>query len=804
MINLKKTVAVSLAMVMLFSTAMLSTGCKKKPAGKAVKIEADTPWYNATVSTIGGDYGDDVDYHYEDVLGCYDDYLVVRSEGSYKTPDGAWEDPDFNYTDYQFMNLDFYTLDGTLEKSVNIQELVLSELRNSDSYYINNVSIGNDITITIGTWVETRNDFVEKTYVAVFDVESESFSSFEEQASNDRDLQDASNEGVVTCGEGYSFTKYWMSGDDFYSYILDIHSPDGSVTRLDLRDELPDYSIYDISGALTIDETHALIRPSLDGSMNDEEVYFIIDLENGTIEEDDSDYSWLSNESFYGTSYVDGVGNVTFNTSGIQKIDFASSDMTELFSFDMCNVNRSLLQGMSLYSYSEDTIVCAGSSWKSYTGYQYNSETVVIVLTKADSNPNVGKTLLTAASLDYISYAVCEAIVEFNNTNEEYFITISNKYSMNEYYNSIDYSDDLDWESLALEGQVQMSNQLAIDLIAGDGPDIIIGGMNYRQLNNSDYLLDLTDYFTASDAYFMNVIEAAKTGDALYQMPLAFSIQGIKTHESDVDDGQIGFTFEEYADFVDDVCNGKDPISLGQLDFFTTMIIGMNDIFEERGEVNYDCDAFREFAEFVKDNVNEEIEYNDEDYVYYEEAGEDFEASSSYVYSFSSFINWDYADDAAFLGFPSYDGRGPLITADQSVAISAETPSADACWQFIETLLSEDVQENFASDACPINVVATRTVAEVALEEHNASIRESLQWYSPEEAAMYGIREFDDDVIDRYFEIMSSASTLGSMDAAVQKILREEMPAYFSGQKSIDEVIDIIQDKVQTYINERG
>ena len=49
-----------------------------------------------------------------------------------------------------------------------------------------------------------------------------------------------------------------------------------------------------------------------------------------------------------------------------------------------------------------------------------------------------------------------------------------------------------------------------------------------------------------------------------------------------------------------------------------------------------------------------------------------------------------------------------------------------------------------------------------------------------------------------------SVSGIGFMDAPVQVIVSEEIQAYFAGQKSLDEVIGIIDDRVATYVNERA
>ena len=49
-----------------------------------------------------------------------------------------------------------------------------------------------------------------------------------------------------------------------------------------------------------------------------------------------------------------------------------------------------------------------------------------------------------------------------------------------------------------------------------------------------------------------------------------------------------------------------------------------------------------------------------------------------------------------------------------------------------------------------------------------------------------------------------SASGLHMIDTAVEIIVREEIQAYFAGQKTIDVVTDAIQTRVDLYMSERG
>ena len=63
--------------------------------------------------------------------------------------------------------------------------------------------------------------------------------------------------------------------------------------------------------------------------------------------------------------------------------------------------------------------------------------------------------------------------------------------------------------------------------------------------------------------------------------------------------------------------------------------------------------------------------------------------------------------------------------------------------------------------------------------------------------------KFSEKDIDNLESIISSCSVMYTEDQAVNIILIEEMPAYFLGQKDLDSVIKIIQDRVQKVLDER-
>ena len=63
--------------------------------------------------------------------------------------------------------------------------------------------------------------------------------------------------------------------------------------------------------------------------------------------------------------------------------------------------------------------------------------------------------------------------------------------------------------------------------------------------------------------------------------------------------------------------------------------------------------------------------------------------------------------------------------------------------------------------------------------------------------------KFSEKNIDDLEKIILSCSSMDSEDQAVSIILIEEMPAYFTGQKSLGEVIKIAQNRAQKVLDER-
>ena len=811
-----KIAASSLILSMLVAAA----GCNGKggipglPGSKTAKeakvIGEDTLWYDATLTPIKPDIdsGDKkLEYSYTSMIGILDGMPIFWTSGSYEMPDDFDWDKD-DYSEYALSKL--YSFDPDTEE---MSELVDLSAENGSYSGVSSIQIVDD-ELVVELYSYDPNTWEEEMSKFTIDPVTGECSDKEPVAADNDEDEDVSRylENTVKIGDT-TVTFYYIYDYNSYESTYEVIATDasGKETTLDLIHDGGE--IYGFSFVFPMDDKSAIAQAYSSGG----DSYMVIDLDKGTVEDaDEKEYAWLDDAGYFYDGIVGDDGKIyTVTNEGIFTIDFAAKELSQVLDFGNVGISRSYLQYMSLISYSEDKVVLGGSSYN-YTAYDNNwsDEYSIITLTKADKNPNAGKTILELYCLGgYPENVVYDAISTYNNEDKDYFIQVTNKYDVDKYYdNANDLESEDDRSELSLEMMSGVSDELAVDLINGEGPDIILDAAALGQLNNDNYLADLSGYVKdlSSDDYFTNIIDASYTGDKLYQIPIAFTINGIQTASDNAGASGVGFTLDEYEDFVDDVCNGKDPIASGQNMYFLMLFNESSTDFIKDGKVDFGGEDFAALAEFCKDNAPEKSAswYSDEDpMVDYGYEQPTYGGMDVTTYSIGSYFdNMTYIEGRgdAILGYPSVDGQGPSASPIFSAAVSAQAVDVDACWDFIKTLLSEDIQTYISNSGYNVvNKAAYESVSEKAVEYYNDMYSDDY-FYGVGVGAPSSPDQFSMDDVDTYTEIIESVTVMNTSDASISKIISEEMPAYFSGQKDLDEVIEIMQDRVQKVLDERG
>ena len=794
-----RTISLALIPVMLFSIA----SCGKKQAGKtARKIAPEDPWFDAKVYNIEPDLdtgGKEIDYSTRKLAGADDKYIVVFSQGSYILPDNNKE---YFTSDYRYFLAT--VIDRNTGKKINT--INLNQYLSGNGYVRDIVYLNGIITSSIykedengGSLAEIDNDILTGKKLSERDLGS----SFEVFGDKTR-IQ--AGKYTVLIGAGFDSTTF----EPYCS--LDIYSSQGKECNVKIQKEHKELNTTFV--ILPLDDDKLLVP--FTQTADKVPVFFEVDVKAAkAVEVDGKDYDWIdfkNIKSVFGSE----DGQAYFATSvGISKIDMKNKKTEDFFSYNACPVNKERISSTEVVRCSDNNILLIDGPL-SFSPYYLDGSTTagfsIYDITKASTNPNAGKTVLELyATNGYVDQTISEAIVRFNETNKEYFIEVTGRYTADGvyYYMPDDSQDDVSNEML--QDNMSLNDKLAMDIMNGIGPDILIFTDDMGRLNNSNNLADLSMYLGEldQDKYFTNVINAAKTDGKLYQLPVTFGIEGIHTDSGNAGASGLGFTTKEYEEFLYGPLNGYDLDQAGQAYYFANLFNAMSDKFIANGKVDFSGPEFAELAEFVKNNVREKAPTMDSDEMSNEKRFQN--DSTARLVEYASIVMYlsgvnDMKGSRAILGIPSSDGRGPMLTTILSVAVSAQAVNVEACAEFAKLLLSDEIQTKYAvSDHFTVNREVYKKNEGLILDYCNGA--RGNQEFGIDRRTFEPVKnrmKFTEDDMSYLEKIILNCSHFNSSDASVNIILIEEMPPYFLGQKDLNSVIKIAQDRAQKVLDERG
>ena len=791
--EMRKLTVKAVSVVLVFAMAAATASCGKKKNNEIRKISDDSPWFDVNITEVetGAEKGRAVGtWLNQEFITSDEQYYYIETRGEYQIPPKTENDQKtINYRDYQFDHL--AVVDRNTKQTVNTVD-IMKDLTFSESY-VDNIYLNNGK-------LTAKSNLKERDYDPLT---GELLDTRPCKASSD----DLFTKHYFIGNYEVETIVYQTETDQRYSRIS-VKGPDGEVRENELNK--PDKSMY-INYVLADGDTKAVISVSV-GRNLEEDVYYELDLEtNKLTAANPKKYEWLDDVSLY-NSIVSPDGTIYFmDSDGLFRINAEKKTTEKLFDYNQCSLSIGLAGGFDLVECSEDRIMLCGrcdnpSVYEGRTADKIN----LVELDKADKNPNSGKTVLEIYSPIGIDEQTGEAVARFNETNSKYFIEYA--FSYDDAFSEDDTFDDNNedvWAMTKIRNNANLSNKLKIDIMNGDAPDIILDCSGLGMLYNSKCLADLTPFVKDADPdkYFTNIIEGSKTDGAIYQLPISFKLEGIMTKSANAGSSGKGFTLDEYKKFTDEVMNGNDPIVYGQAVYFSRLFNSMKDEFISNGKVDLTKPEFKILADYIKDNVRENgISIND----WYQKAGGGGIPKGEYVeyctgiggYFFYGIGIASRGKGVALLGLPSLDGRGPRFIPSRSVAISSQATDIKACGEFVKLLLTDEFQTKVAmNDEFVLSHEAYKTAGSAAVTYYTNG---GSSFMGGNGGGSGGLKDFSSKDVDFVENVILSCSKMKNEDPDISMILIEEMPAYFLGQKDLDSVTKIAQNRIQNLLDERG
>lgn len=756
---MKKCVAWVLVLIICLTPVIIS-GCNRKNVRNVQFVESSDPWYDYTELNIDDVYTGD---NYDSVT---QEYLTYTNNQHYLFANGIDEDGTI------FENIDVYSDDGKLVKTVNLTSMLAP---GEYIYYMNCVG---DYFYAY-TQKDGSNDVYEIS-VSMSDLSNVSRNLLDAKISDD----DLFLDGVFAVDDNIIRVYSKGSGYVSVSYLL-ITNPDGRNVTVDMNSTPVGVQFESINGIFDIGDSQALLLGYVTGIGN---VLYYIDLVTGTLSSiPDNDINWLRKEGVNPSdlrfSIVTAPGVLLLSDG--RMLNYLEKTVSDRFSYNNSYLSES--HGVFLNA------VCAseGLSCVVYAGEINNMNDSydcarfrIVKFTKCDKNPNEGKKIIKALNPNEFE---CDVIADYNMSNSEYYIRTM-------------YLESDDYEKV---------------LLSDEAPDIVFDySSSGIVINEADYYIDLSEVLdTASvgdgTSYFDNVFKTQETDGKYYSVPLSFRISGYLVEKKYLKDDQYGFTYDEYVEFCDNTLNTRPKVS-DKVNGFANSIQNQFDLYYDGETLNFDCQAFVDTANYYKDDV---FNYIQSDFVV-----EDIPGSPSIRECTSCNFEW-YLRELAnirIVGLPSYDSRGPEVDA-YTISLTQDSAVEDETKKLVAWFLSPECQEKIVnmdpfevgSNDIPVCVESYEKMARLQIDDFNSDVPHHLGYYG--EYTETQIKMYHLDAVIEYSVIedfknncFNASPYSGLYDSRVAAVLEEEIQAYFAGDKTIDQVIDIINRRAQLVVGERG
>lgn len=429
---------------------------------------------------------------------------------------------------------------------------------------------------------------------------------------------------------------------------------------------------------------------------------------------------------------------------------------------------------------------------------------------EGNSEPLPEKQEITMASTFSSLPALDIAISKFNRSNERYYVTML--YPYDEYGSTSAADHRAEYE--------EFRNWLHMEIAAGRGPDLYFCVGNVSTIDPQDmaengYLQSLEGVLEDEDDYWEAALDTGRINGVLYGIPYECSLE-MATYSEDFAGNRQSWTLPELMEAVRE--SGAEKLQWGLDGNAIVLKYGLYDnnnrdfIDWEAGKSHLDEEPFMKLLEFAR-------EYAD-DYDRITPNFEDLEKDVAEgrilaVYNFFGGIaNWGYIwgsesgslenifqGKPSCIGFPRSDGNGIYVTPSM-IYMNANSDKKEGVTEFLRYMLSDEIQQgiNFpytvgnigTFPSLPVRLSALEKSIDIARERNKLGATGNTQYPALTEEQAAWVRFLIENAQPGYWKVKK-----------VENIISEELEPYFQGQRSVEETVKILNNRVQLYLDEQ-
>jgi multiple sugar transport system substrate-binding protein len=306
--------------------------------------------------------------------------------------------------------------------------------------------------------------------------------------------------------------------------------------------------------------------------------------------------------------------------------------------------------------------------------------------------------------------------------------------------------------------------------------------------------------------YYSNIFDACKVGGKLYGIPTSFDYSLLTGSKASMPANQNP-TLAEFVEKAKALPEGKTAFARqdAMQIFYSYLRYSYSDLVDTANhQARFDSPEFiqamKDFKELIGENKSSENEQNAKGMMLDGSVAYNIESMSDpMALAMSRAI---LGEDLATSNVPTISGNGAgVFNASLMLGINVGSKNQDAAWEFIKTMLGEDIQGTGRLQGYPV----LKSAAKAMIDEMKSGT--SAEGFTRRMVLRIGDKEIEvkplsDEDYNAILGKLGSLDRLQAIDPNIQKVLSEELPSFFDGQKTAEDVAALIQNRVNTVLNE--
>lgn len=371
-----------------------------------------------------------------------------------------------------------------------------------------------------------------------------------------------------------------------------------------------------------------------------------------------------------------------------------------------------------------------------------------------------------------------ELVAAFNKSNDKYRVEI---------------------EAIEPEGRTtdELKQLIHARMLGSDCPDILVV-TDYKDLpfyENKGLLLDLIPYIDAEggiavEDYQEQILYCFLKEGKLYGLPVTYSVEVLGGNSTVLGDSP-GWTVDEFLEWLETYPQAKAWDGLSKTNILQYCLAGgiQGFVDVENDKAAFDSDEFKQLLNKVNELQTDTNTYYDSWHrgMTSDEVRIEVLYCDSFDYLLSNYRTM-YGSDFVYKGYPSHNGEPVYLLSMSCLSIPANTSCPEGAFAFWEYVMTKEAREDGSTK----------------FHTHKQAFEQSLKNAQKDEMVVLNgeTLKLEKEDVDKIINMLVQASPDTVQFQQIRNIVLEEADGLFTGDRDVNVTCDVIQNRVQLYLDE--